>query len=364
MKQGRTLVEWASEIQRQQAAKIDYIAASDAIEVRAVGANAMSMSVRGGGVFPVRDTAHALLAGALDIPSKYYRKMLADAPSLLAANVNTWLGSFRQDFGADVKRSQKMVRLLDGGVRAVLSGRYRRIDNYDLAQATLPVFADFKQQHGNDALTIQSAELTPERCYIKASYSHLTGEVKKGDIVSAGVEIRNSEIGYSRAEIRPMLFRLICLNGATMNEFGTRATHVGRAAQETDEAYQFYSAETLNVDDRAFWMKFQDTLRGTLTEVMFARMLDRARAAADRAITVAPNIAVERLAQRNALSEEETGGILGALTSGMDLSAWGLTNAVTRFSQDVPDYGRATELEGLGGRILTLSPQEWSAVAA
>ena len=35
-----------------------------------------------------------------------------------------------------------------------------------------------------------------------------------------------------------------------------------------------------------------------------------------------------------------------------DYTAFGLVNAVTRCSQDIPDYNRATELERLGGTLL------------
>lgn len=35
-----------------------------------------------------------------------------------------------------------------------------------------------------------------------------------------------------------------------------------------------------------------------------------------------------------------------------DFSQFGLVNAVTRSSQDVEDYNRATELERIGGTIL------------
>ncbi len=42
-----------------------------------------------------------------------------------------------------------------------------------------------------------------------------------------------------------------------------------------------------------------------------------------------------------------------------DLSAYGLVNAVTYFSQDAEDYDRATEFEALGGRLIDLSSSEW-----
>jgi hypothetical protein len=37
------------------------------------------------------------------------------------------------------------------------------------------------------------------------------------------------------------------------------------------------------------------------------------------------------------------------------LSQWGLVNAITRTSQDVTDYDRATELERLGGVVLDMA---------
>ncbi len=63
------------------------------------------------------------------------------------------------------------------------------------------------------------------------------------------------------------------------------------------------------------------------------------------------------------LTQEETGGILGHLIKGGDLSRYGLHSAVTRFSQDVEDYDRATELEVLGGKIIEMPKNEWKAMA-
>ncbi len=50
------------------------------------------------------------------------------------------------------------------------------------------------------------------------------------------------------------------------------------------------------------------------------------------------------------------------LIEGGDLSAYGLVNAVTHYSQDVEDYDRATEFEALGGRLIELTAGEWKSV--
>jgi hypothetical protein len=55
-----------------------------------------------------------------------------------------------------------MVRTLDGKMRAFLSDRYRRLDNYDLAEAVLPILVEM-----GEGIRIVSTELTDSRMYIK-----------------------------------------------------------------------------------------------------------------------------------------------------------------------------------------------------
>ena len=59
------------------------------------------------------------------------------------------------------------------------------------------------------------------------------------------------------------------------------------------------------------------------------------------------------------LTVPETDGILRYLIEGDDLSLYGLSNAVTRFSQDVESYDRATVLEGIGWSVAAMPPAAW-----
>ena len=52
--------------------------------------------------------------------------------------------------------------------------------------------------------------------------------------------------------------------------------------------------------------------------------------------------------------------ILQYLIEGHDLSLYGLSNAVTRYSQDVNSYDRATDLEIIGYNILAMPRSVWS----
>ena len=47
------------------------------------------------------------------------------------------------------------------------------------------------------------------------------------------------------------------------------------------------------------------------------------------------------------------------LIHGGNLSLYGLSNAVTRFSQDGSNYDRASELESIGYDVLSMSAKKW-----
>ena len=71
-----------------------------------------------------------------------------------------------------------------------------------------------------------------------------------------------------------------------------------------------------------------------------------------------PNL-IQLTGKEFGITEDERGGVLQHLIEGKDLSLYGLSNAVTRYAQDVESYDRSTELEGVGYKILTMHPRIW-----
>src|SRR5215831_11386870 len=94
MKTGKSLTELAAEIERQQAAKVDFVTTTDklemAVETVDEGTGSLVKLYSPIGDFAINSIAHSQIATNLQIPKAYYDRMLADAPSLLAKNVNTW----------------------------------------------------------------------------------------------------------------------------------------------------------------------------------------------------------------------------------------------------------------------------------
>lgn len=336
----------AQELERQSEAKKDFIADTRVLEMTSAGELALQNGSRH--EFSITDHTHNQIAQRLDIPTKYYNRMRSAAPELLATNVNEWFHS---------QSERRMVRTLDGRARAFLSDRYRRLDHLDLAEAVLPVLGEM-----GEGIQIVSAEMTEKRMYIKAINRRLELEIKKGDVVQAGICITNSEVGLGSLRVEPLVFRLVCLNGMISQDYSTKKYHVGRAAEDGD-AFELYSDNTLKADDKAFFLKVQDTVRAAVDIAKFSTIVDRMKEATEQKIEGNPVAAVEVLSDKFGYNGEEKSSVLTHLIQGGDLTAYGMLNAITRTSQDLEDYDRATELERDGSKVLSLPASTWKAIA-
>lgn len=252
-------------------------------------------------------------------------------------NVNAWLRYTPE---------RRMLRVLDGNVRAFLSGRYRRLDHLELCDAILPLLREMK------GASIVSCDVTETMLYLKVINKKLTAEVDVGDALLAGMVISNSEVGLGALKVEPLVFRLCCKNGLIVKDMAQKRYHVGKQVEGEDAAYEIYSDETLAADDKAFFLKVQDTVRCAVDEAKFLLTVDQLKRAKQETFGPDPVKTVEVLADRYLLNQGERGSVLRYFIMAGDNSRYGLLNAVTRASQDVSDYQRATELERLGGEIL------------
>jgi len=350
MKAGLSLEALARELSRQNEAKQDYLLEASQLETEAFGRNVfLHLNDRDGNdsiePLEIGAIAHRQFGTYLGIPSKYYDKMLTEAPNLLTTNLNHWFAE---------KTDIRMVRTLDGVARAFLSNRYRCIDNFEVASAVLPIIGEMPDAR------FESCQITESRMYIKVVNPRLQAEVSPGDVVQAGIVITNSEVGMSSFSVQPLIYRLVCSNGMVRPDSGLRRIHTGRI-NTADENYLLYRPATLAADDRAFLLKVQDTVRAAVDEVAFHQVLDVMREAKNARINTADVPGVVKLTAREfALTEEEGNGVLQYLIEGNDLSCYGLANAVTRHSQDIENYDRASDLEVIGYNVMSMTRAQWN----
>ena len=359
MKAGRTLQELAMEIERQNEVKRDYIANTAQMRMTVTepldgfveddpGVRFPRLEIQGMEPFAVNSIAHNQIGTKLGIPSRYYDRMLNEEPELLATNVNRWF---------EKQPTQRMIRTLDGTARAFLSERYRRIDNHEIAQAVLPMIADMK------GANVESCEITEKKMYLKVVNPRVQTEIVKGDIVQSGIVISNSETGHGSVNVRPMIYRLVCLNGMIAADSGQKKYHTGRV-NESDDNFEIYRTETIQADDRAFIMKLQDIVRASADIVQFERIVTAMKTGTTAKLTGDVPAVVELASKNYGLLEHEGKGVLDHLIKGRELSLYGLANAVTRQAQDVDSYDRSTELEMTAWQILSMSRRQWETLNA
>lgn len=322
--------------------------------------------------WPVGDFAHGQLAERLDVPVKYYRRLLGAHPDLLDINVNTLL---------DREPNRRMLRTLRGEVRAFLSDRYRRRDNWDLVDAVLPLlYGDPRTDSPPEipgaqlvACNLSDSKLLMKWEFTNLEYvvprppsdgSHTIYAPDKADIIHAGILIQNSEVGAGALHVAPYTVRLLCSNGMTHTAYGQRQYHVGKQVREADDlAYTIYSDDTLRADDKAFWLKVQDVVRAASGDVVFKQIVDRYSELAGLPRLERPVEAMRALGKTHGLSIDDQNGILGHLVQWGDSTPWGVVNAITRYAQDVDDYERAHELECLGGALTEAPLHTWTQLA-
>jgi hypothetical protein len=361
MKTGITVPELATEILRQARSKRDYIAPTTALRYAppavagdVPGGQDEGLILEGVGQYAITDHAHGQLAEHLGIPKRYYERMRQERPDLLATNINTWLAA---------KPERRLVRTLDGRVRAFLSDKYRALDHVDLAEAVLPVLQGLEVE-------IVSCAITDTRLYIKAVDRRIATDIPTGtrlgeghvwfDTLSPAIVISNSEVGASALSIEAGVWTKLCTNLAIAASRSMKKYHLGGRLDMGEDLAVLLSDRTRQLTDAALWAQVCDVVAGAFERARFDTLVEEIRGTTEHRIAGDPVQVVEVTAKRFDLTDQERGGILNALIEVGDLSQYGLHAAVTRCSQrDEVDYERATALERLGGQILDLSPRDW-----
>lgn len=352
MKNGQfgNLNSLVAELSRQEASKRDVVLATEALSVKTIdGISHFTTGRDGVQPMPMTSLCRNQVASRVGIPSTFATKLIEQDPDLFDHMTTELFHRYPQ---------QRMVRTLDGQARAFLSDRYKRIDNMPVLQTIDPILGSIP------GVQLSSCDVTNDRMYIKITSPRLQGDLKVGDPVQMGLVISNSEVGLGALSIRALIYRLVCANGmisgSDMGE-GIRRTHLG--ARQLDGV--LLAEDTIQISGRAMALELRDTVKQLLSPETFQKHLDAFKATQERRITGDPAKAIDTLVRQfSELRQADAPEIMRHLIdSGEGLTQFGLLNAVTRFAQDVDSYDRSTELEAVGGKILTMPANSWRVLA-
>lgn len=354
MKTGKTLNQLAAELTRIQESKRDFVAPVARMEMDSSG----QLVLNGDMPFNPNSWAHQQLASYTDIPRQYYEMIRNENPELLSRNVNQ--GFKRHAVDGKGKPDARMVRTVDGQVRAFLGSKYRRLDCHDLVESVLPLALE-------SGMELASAEITEKKMYLQLTTTRLAGEVAKGDIVQHGLVISSSDVGAGSVRVEPMLYRLVCTNGLIMPT-AMRKYHAGRNQAE-DDVYELLTDKTRELTDAAFWAQVQDIVRHSLRKDVFEREIERVKGSAEKRISNPDLEEVVELTMKavGVGGEANKSGILRWLASGNEgagLTQWGLVNSFTRQAQDdALGYDDSIDMQRAAGKIIQLEKSQWKRIA-
>jgi hypothetical protein len=336
------LIGLVEELERQKGNSFDLIVESEDLWAIPDEEEGVRLGIPDRGQWYLTEWAHLQLAEKLGIPKKYYDRMRETSKiELLADNINAWLEG----------KERRLIRILDGKIRAILSDRYRIIDNYDLVLLTLD---EFKKK---ETVEIYRIDLTETMLYLKAIDRTLTAEIREEDIVCGGLILRNSEVGASAFRVEPFILKKACHNGLIL-QHSLKKIHLGRQTLETGEID--WSDETRELEDKALWSKVRDILKATFDKQVFQSWVERLKESATIKIEK-PIEAVNNIVKLAGLSEKQKQILLMHFS---EPTKYGLINAVTNLASETKNVDEQIRLEEFGGKILETSLKDFEGLFA
>jgi len=290
------------------------------------------------------------IGARFDIPLKYVRAMRA-RPDLWDMNVNYWLGD--EPTRRHLLRGFRTDDCEQRGIaRALLSDRYKPVDNLDILLATLDGVreagvevnidgGDLTEANMNLRLVCPGvAEYAPD---LLADYRSVHNGRSGNDLphIFAGLVVKNSETGNGAFTIVPRLVVEVCSNGLQMTKDAVREIHLGG---KLADGVVKWSDDTSQKVLELITAKARDAV-AAFVDVDYMRSVIADLTELAGVTVVRPVETIQRLGKTCGWSEDEQDNILQHFISGCDTSAFGVAQAVTSYAQVIADGSRADELE-------------------
>jgi hypothetical protein len=402
-----TLDDMVTILRNQHARKIDLVMSASAMRFRdgrlVIRGQESVLEDDGvtdpNGTYTPTRTADTTLAARLDIPGRYLYRLRTERPDVYDFTLNRLLGGLTRR-GAD--GTPEVVYLADdrnflarlfrddetqaGVLRAVLSDRYGIVDNLDVLMATLRGI----QQAGVTA-EVRDCDLTDARMNVKiyspqvqalapnllAAYRNpfqanpefaraRGGEAEvehwrriaaregqgyergQEPVAFAGFRVTNSETGGGACTLTPEVWIKICKNGLTLPLLAERNVHLG-ARMEQGVWNPEVQAKALDLIVAQVKQRVTEWMSSEWLTAQVAEIESKA----GKPVTT-PAQTIKRLAKSLTWTQAEQEGILAHFTVGAQLTAGGVANAITSYSQTLGNADRAADLDDQAVKAMDL----------
>lgn len=285
------------------------------------------------------------LATRLGVPVRYARRMEETGNlDLLVRNLNTWM----DDSPKRMLRTFAPLGATKPLVRAVLSDRYRCIDNLDTFVTAVDAGTS-----ASKGVKFHRCSVTDTRLYVVMHDRGQMFELDDSDYWP-GVVLTNSEVGDGALSVQPMLVRGICSNGVIMAR-RMKQVHLGEKVGDG-----VYTPETMKADAKAVLLKVRDLVTSTFTDRKVFEEAVRAMQEAKGVVLEFPSEVIENMGRDIGLLDDERSAIINRLISDETIpdkyrsTAFGVVQAVTAFANTIENPDRSLALQEMGATVLEM----------
>lgn len=393
------LAQLMARVQAIKAAKVDAVADTKSLCAVAVPAGdqhaaqvLLTVPSMPGVVMQIGEVAHEQLASKFNIDKRYYDRMVASAPELLATNLNHWMTN---------TPDERLLRMLDHTafddtskatmaslgakykLRGFMGKGYRTIDDADFVDALLPTLMErgaMLQEFSIDERRMHAAFYTQNRTIeeiqqayaVKAGVSLATLQQHNGhithkgrdiamvnEVLASGVVIRHSEVGFASIGAAFVTKILKCLNRMVAdNSIAIR--HVGGKNGSADEDVRFISGSTQLMENAALLGRVTDAVRHQLDDVVVGERVQKMLTSGTEQIVrpadkplfefvgnIGLNLGLSQ-AETEQLKEETQKSIM---EEGGEIK-FAFVQGITAVAREMTDYDRRLDFERAGFAIL------------
>ena len=301
-----------------------------------------NQAVLNGRVYDMTESFHNNLARKFDIPIHYYRRIKNEEPKLFEKTINTLnKNSNPQMFRKyKVKKKFRLKNIINGqssgNLRALLSDRYKIIDNKEILKHLEPKFdkKNFVLLSGYEDENVMSC---------KIRFSNLIGSVRQGDTVYGGIYLRNSEVGRSSLTISALIYRLVCTNGLMIPNTETIYNTFHLGAKNPINYTPNYIVPTSALDN------IDLVINHLLSKNLFKDKLESLKHTTTQPIK---KVKYDKIKEFYATTDDEQEMIKQEFETENDFTLYGLIQAFTSTARKIKNIQRSLYLEKIGGRLI------------
>jgi len=174
--------------------------------------------------------ANSQIFNRLGMPGKYFTELMEADPELAAYHTNRVLKTHKDEewfvrtkvgnINLDGTEDESEDASESPYIRGVMSDKYSVLDNDKVIEALTKIINHYAKDY-----SIESHNLSDHRMHIRITLPQTAKDFglttrAKNDILQVGLDIVNSEVGYTAMNIMGFVWRLVCTNGMRRIERG------------------------------------------------------------------------------------------------------------------------------------------------